>query len=120
MTPFDSHPSGPSWPASPSITDSTVRKVHTAVSHLRSRLSDPTGTLEPGELVEPLLQLWAAANEVHPWVALPVQHFLTGLTADRPVPTAELRTLVEDVSLLLLEVRSLSTRDHAVAGGAAH
>ncbi len=60
-------------------------------------------------LVKPLLDLWAAAYEVHPWVARPVEHFLTRLSELPSVPSADLRTLGDDVHLLLLEVRSLTS-----------
>ncbi len=103
-------------PGAAAIPESAVEAVHSALSQLRARLGEPT--LSPGDLLEPLLRLWAAANEVHPWVALPVQHFLTGLAPERPVPAAEVAALVEDVHLLLLEVCSLTTHEQAGAGAA--
>lgn len=90
--------------------------VHSALRQLRTRLGEPT--VSPGDLLEPLLRLWAAANEVHPWVALPVQHFLTALAPERPVPSSEVAALVEDVHLLLLEVCALATHEPAGAGAA--
>ncbi|HET6964064.1 MAG TPA: hypothetical protein VFH58_04780 [Acidimicrobiales bacterium] len=100
-------------PGAVAIPDSAVRAVHSALGHVRARLSEPT--VSPPDLLEPLLQLWAAANEVHPWVALPVQHFLTGLVPERAVPSADVAALAEDVHLLLLEVCALAAHDPAGA-----
>lgn len=101
-------------PGTVAVPDSAVRAVHSALSHVRARLSEPT--VSPADLLEPLLQLWAAANEVHPWVALPVQHFLTGLAPERAVPSSEVAALAEDVHLLLLEVCVLAAHEPAHAG----
>lgn len=89
--------------------DSAVRAVHSALGHLRARLGEPT--VSPADLLEPLLQLWAAANEVHPWVALPVQHFLTGLAPERAVSSSDVAALAEDVHLLMLEVCALAAHE---------
>lgn len=104
-------PYGP-FPSPVAAPDPAVRRVHAALRHLQAQFH--ADTVPPGELVQPLLDLWAAANECHPWVALPVQHFLTGMTAERPVPASEVASLAEDVHLLLLEVRSLGAPDGAV------
>ncbi len=116
MRQFYRHPSELPLPSSATIPGSAVREVHTALGHLRAHLGEPTAS--PGDLLGPLLDLWAAANAVHPWVALPVQHFLTGLAPERPVPSSEVAALAEDVHLLLLEVCALTAHEPAGAGTA--
>lgn len=88
------------------LSDAAVGRVHTALRHLRAGLVEPD--VPSTDLVKPVLDLWAAAYEVHPWVARPVEHFLSSLSARRSVPSPEITSLAEDVGLLLLEVLSLT------------
>lgn len=115
MRQSDRHqPYGP-FPSPVAAPDPAVRRVHASLRHLRAQIH--ADTVAPADLVQPLLDLWAAANECHPWVALPVQHFLAGLSPERSVPASEVASLAEDVNLLLLEVRSLAAPQGAVTAG---
>lgn len=88
------------------MSDASVRRLHHAMRIVRQ---SAVGDRVPAEtLVRPLLDLWAAAYQVHPWVSRPVEHFLTSLEGRPSVASSDLETLAEDVHLLLLEVRSLT------------
>jgi hypothetical protein len=59
-------------------------------------------------LINPLLEVWEAANAVHPAVARPVEEFLTVLIHRTTVTPAEVNAMVDEVRVLALQASVLA------------
>ena len=60
-------------------------------------------------LINPLLEVWEAANAVHPAVARPVEEFLTVLIHRTTVTPAEVNAMVDEVRVLALQASVLAS-----------
>jgi len=59
-------------------------------------------------LINPMLEVWEAANAVHPAVARPVEEFLTVLIHRTTVTPAEVNAMMDQVRVLALQASVLA------------
>jgi hypothetical protein len=98
------------------LSEDSVARLESSLARLREHLT--ADTLAPGALVNPLLDVWAAAHDIHPWVSLPVERLLTVIQSRSSIDAPEVRCAADEVSLLLLEIRSLAMKRPARSASA--
>ena len=68
-----------------------------------------TETIIPtGQVINPLLDVWDAAHNIHPYASSPVEQLLTVLVARAWVPPAELSSTLDEVRSSALQASVLA------------
>ena len=94
-------PGAERWEGAIDCDDRTVARLDEAISTASTYLSEKW--IATTSLINPMLEVWEAANAIHPAVARPVEEFLTVLIHRTTVTPAEADAVADQVRGLALQ-----------------
>jgi hypothetical protein len=87
-------------------SDAMLAKLDDAIAKVCVYLTEKS--VPSAGLINPMLEVWEAANAIHPAVAGPVEEFLTVLIHRTSVAPAEINAVADDVKVLALQASVLA------------
>jgi hypothetical protein len=88
------------------VSPSTALALDQAVAALESYLREKI--ILAGHVINPLLDVWSAAESIHPSVALPVEDLLTRLVSRSATTPAELLAALNDLRIAPVQATVLA------------